>query len=132
MIPGAQELQRRTRKFFLRVLRVCERLPQNPATNRIAGQLKDAAEGADARYRTACRAASLEEFIRNVALASHDMEHAKNWLRTLHSVGFGNQAEKRDLMHEAVLLLRAYDDAQKTARGLLPKASGLRARNERL
>ena len=46
-------------------------------------------------------------------------------------MGFGNQAEKRDLMQEAQALLRAYEDGQKDARGLLAKAAGLRARNER-
>jgi four helix bundle protein len=130
MIPGAKELQRRTRKFFLRVLRVCERLPNNPATNRLGGHLKGAAESADTRCRAACRS-SLVEFIRTVGLASQDLQQARHWLQTLHSVGFGNQAETRDLMHEAQALVRAYEEAQKTARGVLAKAPGVRARNER-
>jgi four helix bundle protein len=88
MNPKTVALQRRTRKFLVRVIRFCEPLPEHGAAGRIKPQLMDSAGSADSNYRAACRARSRKEFIAKIGVAIEEADEAKGWLealRTRHS-----------------------------------------------
>jgi four helix bundle protein len=116
MNPQALALQDRTQKFFTRVTRFCESLPQNPTTSSIAAQLIDSAGSTDSNYRGACRARSPDEFIAKIGVAAEEADESKGWLSVLLSREYGDARETRALIQEAHELTAIFTASQKTAR----------------
>lgn len=54
----SEELKRRTKAYALRVMRLCDAIPNTPAGRVIRGQLLRVGTSVGANYRTACRAKS--------------------------------------------------------------------------
>jgi four helix bundle protein len=116
MHANALALQERTHRFFTRVVRFCERLPQNRTTARIGGHLWDSAGGADSSCRTACRARSPQEFIAKIAAAAEEADESRGWLSALLSRNYGDTDEARVLLREACELTAIFTASQATAR----------------
>jgi four helix bundle protein len=74
MNPKALELQARTQKFATAVIRFCERLPKDAATQKIVDQLLDSSASTDSNYRATCRARSV---------AAEEADESKGWLELL-------------------------------------------------
>ena len=87
MNPKALELQARTHRFATAVIRFCETLPKDMATQKIVGQLLDSAGSTDSNYRATCRARSTDEFIAKVGVAAEEADESKGWLELLVSSG---------------------------------------------
>jgi four helix bundle protein len=51
-----EELQKRTKQFGQRVMKLCDALPRSRSANVIANQLLRSATSVGANYRSACRA----------------------------------------------------------------------------
>ena len=71
--------------FFLRVIKLCETLPESPAGQSISRQLIDSSGGTDSNYRAACRARSTKEFIAKIGVAAEEADESKGWLQALHN-----------------------------------------------
>jgi len=69
------------------VIRFCETLPKDMATQKIVGQLLDSAGSTDSNYRATCRARSTDEFIAKVGVAAEEADESKGWLELLVSSG---------------------------------------------
>jgi four helix bundle protein len=113
--PRAQALQERTQRFFLRVIKFCERL-QHPVACGMRGQLLDSAGSADSNYRAACRGRSRAEFISKIAVAAEEADESKGWLTSLVDAGYGDTAEGRALTREADELTAIFTASHKTAK----------------
>ena len=87
MNPKALELQARTQRFATAVIRFCETLPKDVATQKIVGQLLDSAGSTDSNYRATCRARSTDEFIAKIGVAAEEADESKGWLELLVSSG---------------------------------------------
>jgi four helix bundle protein len=83
MNPKAVELQARTQKFATAVIKFCERLPKDAATQKIVDQLLDSSGSTDSNYRATCRARSPDEFIAKVGVAAEEADESKGWLELL-------------------------------------------------
>ena len=83
MNPRAIELQARTQKFAVDVIKFCDGLSKDPSTQRIVGQLVDSAGSTDSNYRAACRARSTAEFIAKIGIAAEEADESKGWLELL-------------------------------------------------
>ena len=83
MNPKALELQARTQKFATAVIRFCERLPKDAATQKIVDQLLDSSASTDSNYRATCRARSPDEFISKIGVAVEEADESKGWLELL-------------------------------------------------
>ena len=83
MNPKAVELQARTQKFATAVIRFCECLPKDAATQKIVDQLLDSSGSTDSNYRATCRARSPDEFISKVGVAAEEADESKGWLELL-------------------------------------------------
>ena len=81
----------------MRVIALCEQLPQTLACQRVAPQLIDSAGAADSNYRSACRARSKAEFIAKLGVAVEEADEAKGWIELL--------IESRQVSAEAVVAL---------------------------
>jgi len=69
------------------VIRFCETLPKDVATQTIAAQLLDSASSTDSNYRATCRARSTDEFIAKIGVAAEEADESKGWLELLVSSG---------------------------------------------
>src|SRR3954462_6570133 len=65
------------------VIKFCDQLPKDVATQKIAGQLLDSAGSTDSNYRATCRARSPAEFIAKVGVAAEEADESKGWLELL-------------------------------------------------
>jgi four helix bundle protein len=83
MNPKALELQARTQSFATAVIKFCEALPKDLATQKIVGQLLDSAGSTDSNYRATCRARSIDEFIAKIGVAAEEADESKGWLEML-------------------------------------------------
>jgi four helix bundle protein len=83
MNPKAVELQARTQKFATAVIKFCERLPKDAATQKIVDQLLDSSGSTDSNYRATCRARSPDEFIAKIGVAAEEADESKGWLELL-------------------------------------------------
>jgi four helix bundle protein len=116
MNPKTAELQQRTHNFFLRVIKLCETLPESPAGRSISGQLIDSAGGTDSNYRAACRARSTKEFIAKIGVAAEEADESKGWLQALLGANMASRAELQALIQEADELVSIFTASAKTAK----------------
>jgi four helix bundle protein len=63
MNPKAVELQAGAQRFATAVIKFCERLGKDAATQKIVSQLLDSSGSTDSNYRGTCRARSPDEFV---------------------------------------------------------------------
>ncbi len=116
MNPKTIALQERTRRFFGRVIQLCENLPKRLVSQRIAIQLVDSAGSTNSNYRAACRARSTKEFIAKICVAAEEADESKDWLQALLDAGIGNKDETKSLVQEADELTAIFVASEKTAR----------------
>ena len=102
MNPKAVELQARTQRFATAVIRFCDRLPKDLATQKIVGQLLDSAGSTDSNYRATCRARSPEEFIAKIGVAAEEADESKGWLMLLVSSSRASLEDARDLIRPLI------------------------------
>ncbi|MEO6236153.1 MAG: four helix bundle protein [Vicinamibacterales bacterium] len=115
MDPKAVELQARTRRFATAVIKFCQSLPKDIATQKIVSQLLDSAGSADSNYRATCRARSPEEFIAKIGVAAEEADESKGWLQLLVSANLARPEDARDLIRESDELTAIFVASRKTA-----------------
>lgn len=75
-----EELKSRLRNFALRVIRLCNALPNTPAGRAICGQLVRSGTSPGTNYRAACRGRSRADFVGKLAIAEEEMDESNYWL----------------------------------------------------
>src|SRR5687767_4918133 len=115
MNQKALDLQNRTHRFFVRIMRFCEALPHSDVTASIRAQLIDAAGSTDSNYRAACRGRSHAEFTAKIGVAAEEVDECYGWLTALRDIGYGDPKETEALIDEADQLTRIFTSSQKTA-----------------
>ena len=113
--PKAVELQARTQRFATAVIRFCDRLPSDVATQKIVSQLLDSAGSTDSNYRATCRARSPDEFIAKIGVAAEEADESKGWLQLLVASNLASIADARDLIQESHELTAIFVASRKTA-----------------
>jgi four helix bundle protein len=74
------ELQQRTKKFHVDVIRLCEFLPKNASGFETAKQLIRSAGSVGANYRAACRGKSQADFIYKIEVVLEEADESLYWL----------------------------------------------------
>jgi four helix bundle protein len=115
MNPKAVELQARTQRFAEAVIRFCDTLPKDKATQTIVGQLLDSAGSTDSNYRATCRARSPDEFIAKVGVAAEEADESKGWLELLVKSGRSTIEAAGTLIQEADELTAIFVKSRITA-----------------
>jgi four helix bundle protein len=115
MNPKALELQARTQRFATTVIKFCQRLPHDAATQRVVGQLLDSSGSTDSNYRAACRARSPDEFIAKIGVAAEEADESKGWLQLLVASDLAPIEHARDLIQESHELTAIFVASRKTA-----------------
>src|SRR5213078_2087159 len=74
------ELQRRTKKFHVDVMKLCENFPRQVTGFETAKQLIKAAGSVGANYRAACRGKSKADFIYKIEVVLEEADESLYWL----------------------------------------------------
>ena len=115
MHPKTIALQARTQKFAADVIKFCDTLPQDTATQRIVSQLVDSSGATDSNYRATCRARSKAEFIAKLGVAVEEADESKGWLELLAASGRISREPVQALIQEADELISIFVKSRKTA-----------------
>src|SRR5512145_2875624 len=77
------ELQKRTKQFGLRVMKLYDALPRSRSANVIANQLLRSATAVGANYRSACRARSSADWINKLGIVIEEAGESAYWLELI-------------------------------------------------
>ncbi len=80
--PGF-ELLKRTKKYALRIIRLCAALPRTAVGQVIGRQLLRSGTSVGAQYREACRSRSDAEFVSKLTSALQELEETAYWIELL-------------------------------------------------
>jgi four helix bundle protein len=95
------DLERRTKRFALQVLRTVNSLPSGFATSVVGRQLIHSATAVGANYRSAARARSRPDFISKIGIAEEEADESQYWLELLHELNLLAESEFTALHQEA-------------------------------
>jgi four helix bundle protein len=121
----ADELQRRTKSFALRIIRVFKSLPKNDEARALGKQMLRSGTSVAANYRAVCRSRSKAEFIARLGIVVEEIDETVLWLELFIESGIVSRVRLKDLLREANELLAIFVTSQMTAKGM---ASNIRAR----
>jgi len=98
------------------VCRFCRTLPDSKEAQEVASQLRRAARGVAANYRSAKRGRSGPDFISRIGVVIEEADEAEMWLDHLGATDICNSTELGELKIEANELVAIFTAAQKTAK----------------
>jgi four helix bundle protein len=112
-----QDLQTRTKKFSLRIIRLCQALPNGFVSRRIGDQLVRSGMSVGANYRAACRARSSAEFIAKMGIVEVEADETIYWMELLIESEIMKGPDLQPLMKEANEIVAMIVASIRTARG---------------
>ena len=115
------DLRDRTKRFALRVIRLCEALPRGKVADVIGRQLLCCGTSVGANYRAACRARSQAEFIAKMGIVEEECDECLYWIELMIEAGLISEDRLEELMSEADELLAITVSSIKTARKKVTK-----------
>lgn len=110
------DLQLRTKKFALDVIKFCSILPQKQEYWIISKQLIKSATSVGANYRSACRAKSKADFISKLSIVEEEADECMYWMELIEVLGVNHRIELLRLEKEANELVAICVCSKKTAR----------------
>lgn len=117
MLEKHLELRDRTKRFALRVLKLCDSLPKTDAARTIRRQLLRSGTSVAANYRAVGRARSQAEFVARMGVVVEEADESVFWLELLVDGGIVPKMRLDDLLAEANELVSIFVASQKTAKG---------------
>ncbi len=110
------ELERRTKRFALRVIAFVDTLPKSKAGEVIEYQLVKAGTSIGSNYREANRAESRNDFIHKIGIVEKESSESCYWLELCDEADFGNRDERRWLLQESRELLAIFTSTSRTSK----------------
>ena len=109
------ELQERTKKFALRILKLTERLPNTVGGRVLANQLARSATSVSANYRAACRARSSAEFSSKLGTVAEEADESLHWLELIRDGSFIPEKRIAPLLADADELTAIFTAGRRTS-----------------
>jgi four helix bundle protein len=109
-----KELQERTKKFHVDVIKLCEKFPKNAAGFETAKQLIRAAGSVGANYRASVRAKSSNDFIYKIEVVLEEADESLYWLEVVKDAKLQEGKELDSLINEANELTAIFAATDKT------------------
>lgn len=110
------ELQKRTKKFHVDIIKLCEHFPKNAAGFETAKQLIRSADSVGANYRAACRGKSKADFIYKIEVVLEEADESLYWLEVSKDAELIKSASIDELIKEANELVSIFNAADITAK----------------
>lgn len=111
-----KELQQRTKKFHVDVIRLCAFFPKNAAGFEIAKQLIRSAGSVGANYRASARAKSTDDFIYKIEIVLEEADESHYWLEVIKEAEIYIGTEVERLIIGANELTAIFSATDKTAK----------------
>ena len=111
-----KELQDRTKKFHVDVIKLCESFPKNAAGFETAKQVIRSAGSVGANYRATVRAKSDADFIYKIEIVLEEADESNYWLEVVRDAGLRVGEETNRLIDEANQLTAIFAATDKTAK----------------
>ena len=111
-----KELQERTKKFHVDVIRVCSDFPRNAAGFETAKQIIRAAGSVGANYRASMRAKSDADFIYKIQIVLEEADESHYWLEVIKAAEIKTGEEVERLIKEANELTAIFAATDKTTK----------------
>jgi len=111
-----KDLQERTKRFALEVIRLVESLPRTRTAEVIGKQLLRSATSVGANYRAACRSRSHAEFISKINVVEEEADESHFWLDLLAESGVVSHERVSGLLKEANELTAIFVATGRTAK----------------
>ena len=112
----AQDLQLRTKKAALSIIRLAKSQRRGGVSDVLAHQLVRSATSVAANYRAACRARSHRDFAYKLSLIVEEADESLFWLEMLRDSGESAESEVVPLIDEFSQLLKVFSASLRTAR----------------
>lgn len=113
---NADELEDRTKKFALRIIKLVESLPRTFVAQHLGKQLLKAGTSVAANYRAARRARSKNEFYSKISIVVEEADESIFWMEMLIDAGIVKKELIADLMQEGTEILKIMARSRKTAK----------------
>lgn len=110
------DLQERTKKFALRIIKLVDSLPRTPTSRSIGNQLLRSGTSVAANFRSARRAKSPADFIYKLAIVEEESDETLFWLEILSESGLVKASRLRGLITEANEIVAITVSSIRTAR----------------
>jgi four helix bundle protein len=111
-----EEMQARTKKFALRVIKAVQSLPNDRVANVLGSQLLRSGTSVGANYRAVCRAKSAADFVNKLKIVEEEGDESLFWMELLIESGITPQQKLGALMKEADEIVSIVVAALKTTR----------------
>ena len=102
-----KELERRTKRFAVRVFRFLDSLPSGHSSRVIGYQLGKAASSVGANYREANRAESKDDFVHKIGIVLKECAESDYWLDILQEL-YPKSDELRAIRCDCIELLKLF------------------------
>ena len=79
----AKELEKRTQKFAVKIIKLSTKLPNSPEGRGIRGQITRSGTSVGANYREANRARSRADFKNKIAICESEASETQYWLEVI-------------------------------------------------
>jgi len=116
MKEKSDELKQRTKKFALRVIKLCRNLPTGRDADVIGKQLLRSGTSVGANYRAASRARSQADFISKITICEEEADESGYWMELIVESELMKRELVNDLWKEADELTAIFTASGKTAR----------------
>jgi four helix bundle protein len=115
-IERARELQDRTKKFALRIIRAFSRLPKSEEARVLGRQFLRSGTSVAANYRAACRARSAADFISKISVVAEEADETLFWLELTVEANLVPAKAMASLVMECEELLKIFSASLATAK----------------
>ncbi len=109
-----RELQNRTKKFHVDVIKLCEDFPGNAAGSETAKQLIRSAGSVGANYRASVRAKSAADFLYKIEIVLEEADESHYWPEVVNDARLSQGPELERLIKEANDLTAIFAATDKT------------------
>jgi four helix bundle protein len=108
------DLKARTKKFAIRIIKLVQALPHNPAGWVLGKQLLRSGTSVAANYRAVCRSRSDAEFVAKMGTVVEEADETAFWLELLIESEIIPQEKLAPLLKEASELVRIFASSRTT------------------
>lgn len=109
------QLQERLKSFALRLVPLCEALPEKKLSSIIEHQLLRSGFSAAANYRSACNAQTKKSFLSKLSIALEEIDESVFWLEIIRDANLLPQIKLDLIIKEAKELTKILGASRRTA-----------------
>lgn len=117
-----EDLQARTRRFALRIIKLFRSLPRTEEARILGKQVLRSGTSIGANYRAAGRARSRAEFVAKLGIVLEEADETVFWLELMRDAEIFPNLKLQNLVTEANELVSIFVSALRRAKGTVPVA----------